>query len=128
MAGTWYPAEPAGLRALLDRCIADAEISDVTGKLRALVVPHAGILYSGRIAAAAYRLLDRERFDSVLLLGPCHHGGDGLFLIEGGGIETPLGIIQIDRDLVAALEGSSSRIRWNRARFRASYSPQLATS
>ena len=112
MAGTWYPAEPGALRALLESCVADAAAGDVTGKLRALVVPHAGIRYSGRIAAAAYGLLERERFDSVLLLGPCHQGGDGLFLIQGGGIETPLGIVQIDRDLVATLERSSSRIRF----------------
>ena len=112
MAGTWYPAEPGVLRALLEGSVAEAEACDVTGRLRALVVPHAGIRYSGRIAAAAYRLLERKRFDSVLLLGPCHQGGDGLFLIQGGGIETPLGVVRIDRDLVAALERSSSRIRF----------------
>ncbi len=112
MAGTWYPAEPAALRALLESSVKNAEACDLTGKLCALVVPHAGIRYSGRIAAAAYGLLERERFDSVLLLGPCHRGGDGLFLIQGGGIETPLGVVQIDRDLVATLERSSSRIRY----------------
>ncbi len=112
MAGTWYPAEPAALRALLESCVADALTCDLAGRLRALVVPHAGIRYSGRIAAAAYSLLERERFDSVVLLGPCHQGGDGLFLIQGGGIETPLGVVQIDRDLVATLERASSRIRF----------------
>ncbi len=112
MAGTWYPAEPGALCALLESCAADAAACDVAGKLRAFVVPHAGIRYSGRIAGAAYGLLEHERFDSVLLLGPRHQGGDGLFLIQGGGIETPLGVVQIDRDLVATLERSSSRIRF----------------
>lgn len=112
MAGTWYPAEPEALRALLETCVAEAQARAVTGMLRALVVPHAGIRYSGRIAAAAYGLLERERFDSVLLLGPCHRGGSGLFLTPGGGIETPLGVVRIDRDLVATLERSSSDVRY----------------
>jgi len=113
MAGTWYPAEPEALRALLETCVAEAQARAVTGSLRALVVPHAGIRYSGRIAAAAYGLLERERFDSVLLLGPCHQGGNGLFLIPGGGIETPLGVVRIDRDLVATLERASSDVRYD---------------
>ena len=112
MAGTWYPAEPEALGELLDRCLREAPPSHMSGRLRALVVPHAGIQYSGRIAAAAYRLLEDEHFDSVLLLGPCHRGGDGLFLIPEGGIETPLGAVSIDRELATKLERSSSRIRF----------------
>ena len=65
-------------RALVDRLVNDAPRSDIPGKLVALVSPHAGLIYSGRIAAAGYRLLEGARFDAVLLLGPCHRGGVGL--------------------------------------------------
>ena len=91
IAGTWYPGDPGELAELVDRCVEQAAVSEVRGELVALVSPHAGLVYSGRIAAAGYRLLERGHYDSVLLLGPCHRGGDGLSVIADGAIETPLG-------------------------------------
>ena len=86
MAGTWYPADPRELTALLDDCLRDAPSTELTGDfvLDALVSPHAGIRYSGRIAAAGYRLLEGTDFESVILLGPCHRGGDSLALLPNG--------------------------------------------
>lgn len=103
IAGTWYPGDPGELSVLVERCVADAPEADVSGELVALVSPHAGLIYSGRIAAAGYRLLEGASFDAVLLLGPCHRGGEGLAVIPSGAIETPLGTVRIDEDVASAL-------------------------
>jgi len=103
IAGTWYPGDPRELSALVDRSLADAPEADVAGELVALVSPHAGLIYSGRIAAAGYRLLEGASFDSIVLLGPCHRGGEGLAVIASGAIETPLGTVRIDENIAAAL-------------------------
>lgn len=111
IAGTWYPGDPTELSELLDRCLAGAPEREVPGQVVALVSPHAGLIYSGRIAAAGYRLLDGAHFDGVLLLGPCHRGGDGMTVIPGGSIETPLGTVRIDEALAAALVSAEPDVR-----------------
>jgi len=123
IAGTWYPSDPDELRALVERAAADAprpaiDVDDIPGRLSelaALVVPHAGLIYSGRIAAAAYRLLEGARFDAVLLLGPCHRGGVGLAVYPDGAIETPLGTVRIDEELASALVEADPGIHAARA-------------
>ena len=73
-AGTWYPGDAAELRKMLDHSFGLAEKR--TGgapprqSLRALLVPHAGIAYSGSVAAASYRLLGRAK--NVIILGFSH--------------------------------------------------------
>ena len=56
VAGTWYPGSPAPLAAALDGHLARTS-RDVPGELVALIAPHAGLMYSGPVAAHAYRLL-----------------------------------------------------------------------
>ena len=117
IAGTWYPGDPNELRALVDRLVNDAPRTHIPAKLAklaklvALISPHAGLIYSGRIAAAGYRLLERARFDAVILLGPCHRGGVGLAVMPGGAIETPLGTVGIDEELVSALAEADPNVR-----------------
>ncbi len=114
IAGTWYPGDPNELRALVDRLANDAPRTDIPvelAKLVALISPHAGLIYSGRIAAAGYRLLEGARFDAVILLGPCHRGGVGLAVIPGGAIETPLGTVRIDEEFASALAEADPNVR-----------------
>ena len=103
MAGSWYPGDASVLAAEVDRCLARPE-RDVHGDLVALIAPHAGMTYSGPVAAHAYRLLRGRRFDVAVLVGPSHFVGfDGVSLYAAGGFETPLGVASIDEDCASAL-------------------------
>jgi hypothetical protein len=70
----WFPSEPAQLSKLLDQTLAIAEkrsgAAPPRKKLLALIVPHAGLAYSGGIAASAFRRLDHPK--NVILLGFSH--------------------------------------------------------
>ncbi len=74
--------------------------------LKALIAPHAGYIYSGPIAATAFRLLEGKKdIQRVVLLGPSHYVGfQGLALPQAGGFETPLGSVPVDRSAFALLE------------------------
>jgi AmmeMemoRadiSam system protein B/AmmeMemoRadiSam system protein A len=78
-AGTFYPADPRELQALIDRLSQAARASgqDLPQRqtLRALVLPHAGYPYSGPTAAHAARVVPENRFKTVLLMGPDHFVG-----------------------------------------------------
>jgi len=111
VAGTWYPGTAKALTTDVDRYLATAT-EQVGGELVALISPHAGLMYSGPIAAHAYQLLRRFHFDTVVLVGPSHFVGfDGVALYPGTAFETPLGRSRIDHDTGAALLGASRLIR-----------------
>ena len=110
VAGMFYPDVPATLRDDLAACLAAAgpqnEIQTETGRLKALIVPHAGFIYSGGTAGRAYALLKpvAERIRRVILLGPCHRVSvRGLAVPTVQAFATPLGNIQLDRSAIDSL-------------------------
>lgn len=101
-AGRFYPADSGELAALVDRLLEAApEPALPTGRLRALVVPHAGYVYSGAVAAAGFAAIRAGAADlRVVLLGPSHFVPlRRLALSDAGVWETPLGSVPVDREL-----------------------------
>jgi len=114
VAGTWYPGHAAALAAAVDGHLANADRDgrDVTGALSALICPHAGLMYSGPVAAYAYRLLRRRTFDVAILVGPSHFiGFEGVSIYPSGGFETPYGVAAIDQPVAQALLAASPIVR-----------------
>lgn len=103
VAGLFYPGSPGALRQEVDSLLSAAErvpVSDV----HALVVPHAGYVYSGAVAASAYALLRGREFERVVLLGPAHRVAlRGLAVPSVARFETPLGDVPLDTDCIAKL-------------------------
>lgn len=111
-AGTWYPGDPSELASTVSQLLASAPAIEPRGRLIALISPHAGLRYSGPVAAAGYRLLARHAFESVMLLGPSHRAAfDALATYPEGGFATPLGIADIDSELSRSFESATSRAR-----------------
>jgi MEMO1 family protein len=100
VAGLFYPADPDELRSTLRSCFADAvPPSPSAPAASALVVPHAGLVYSGAVAASAYLRLAavRTRVRRVVLLGPSHRVPmRGIGLTGATDWQSPLGSVTID--------------------------------
>lgn len=78
----------------------------------ALVSPHAGIMYSGRVAAAGYRWLEPTAFDTAVLVGPSHFVPfPGASVYPAGAFETPLGSARVDEELAAAVVSRGRHMR-----------------
>jgi AmmeMemoRadiSam system protein B len=106
VAGTFYPAEPRELAGSVRALLQAASVPDHTPK--ALIVPHAGYIYSGPIAATAYNSLIKAHatIRRVVLLGPVHRVPvRGLATPDVDAFTTPLGTIPIDREAIASLHG-----------------------
>ena len=92
-------------------------------RLVAIVAPHAGLMYSGPVAAHAYRLLRDRRFDVAILVGPSHFVAfEGVAVVPGGAFETPFGLVAIDEDCASDLRRTATplsttthRRPWSRA-------------
>jgi hypothetical protein len=104
VAGQFYPADPAALRAAIEGFLRDA-LPPRPDAPAALVVPHAGYIYSGQIAADAYRQAAGAGIDTVIILGTNHTNGSfrRVSVFDGDGYRTPLGVARVDRALAAAL-------------------------
>src|SRR5436309_14736606 len=106
VAGSWYPGTAAALASAVDGHLeqADRRARDVAGDLDALIAPHAGLMYSGPVAAHAYRLLRNRAFDDAVLVGPSHFVGfEGVSVYPSGGFDTPFGVAPIDADCARAI-------------------------
>jgi AmmeMemoRadiSam system protein B len=107
VAGAFYPAGAHGLRELVERSFAAAVAPTEDAPVpAALVVPHAGLVYSGPIAASAYlRIVPaRHRIRRVVLLGPSHHVAlRGIATTSADVWRTPLGDVAVDTETVRAL-------------------------
>jgi MEMO1 family protein len=115
-AGRFYPADPGELAALVDGLLdAAPQPALPTGGLRALVVPHAGYIYSGVVAAAGFAAIRAGTASlRVALLGPSHFVHIHRPAIsEADAWETPLGTVPVDQELsAAALEAGAVTDDW----------------
>jgi AmmeMemoRadiSam system protein B len=103
VAGRWYPGDRPGLAAEVDGYLA-AVAPRALGQVVALVSPHAGLRYSGAVAAEAYALLRGRRAPTVVLVGPSHRVAfEGISVYAEGAFETPLGMARVAEDVAAAL-------------------------
>jgi hypothetical protein len=98
VAGSWYPATAKQLASMLDEQLAKTDEADeLAGDVVALIAPHAGLRYSGPVAAHAYRVLRDRSFDVAILVGPSHFiGFEGVALYGSGGFDTPFGVVRVD--------------------------------
>jgi AmmeMemoRadiSam system protein B len=96
VAGSWYPASRPALTREVDEHLGAAP-DGPAGSVMALVAPHAGIMFSGPVAAYAYKAAARTPFDEVVLVGPSHFVGfEGIAAYPDGAFATPLGLATID--------------------------------
>ena len=104
-AGQFYDADAGRLGAQIDRFLRNVPPQpDVRGEIKALIVPHAGYVYSGQTAAYAYSLVKGKPYDTVVIIGPSHRFGfKGCSIYPKGGFQTPLGTAAVDEALAAEL-------------------------
>jgi MEMO1 family protein len=114
VAGTWYPGSAAALGQAVDGHLSRAATAAVDhfDPLIALIAPHAGLMYSGPVAAHAYGLLHRRAFDVIVLVGPSHFVAfDGVAIYRAGGFQTPFGIAPVDERCAADIMKAAPIVR-----------------
>jgi AmmeMemoRadiSam system protein B len=113
LEGSWYPKDPRALSKMVEGFLKQAEEAQCRGVPKALVVPHAGYIYSGHVAAHGYALLRDMNFRRVVLVGPSHRARfSGASVNLQGGYKTPLGIVPIDQSFGKELIDGSDIFRW----------------
>jgi AmmeMemoRadiSam system protein B len=123
VAGSFYPAGESALRSELETLTGGRRIPEAPPP-RALLVPHAGYVYSGRIAARTY--LSGGLPDRFVVLGPNHTGeGEPIAVQSEGAWRTPLGDAPIDAPLAAAILAEAGAARVDAAAHRREHSIEV---
>jgi MEMO1 family protein len=104
VAGKFYPDSAPKLKLAIEKFLQDAMPVRVKETV-AIIVPHAGYIYSGQICADAFRQVKDKQYDVIVILGTNHTnpGFEKVSLYPGEGFRTPLGIAPIERELVSQL-------------------------
>ncbi|MCJ8298215.1 MAG: AmmeMemoRadiSam system protein B [Pseudomonadales bacterium] len=113
VAGLFYPDDQQQLSSLVQQHLSSNPCYGP--KPRALIVPHAGIIYSGSIAALAYNRVAPylESYSRIILLGPSHRlGFDFLAALDADSWRTPMGDITLDRTFTDSLVASNTAVRY----------------
>jgi AmmeMemoRadiSam system protein B len=112
VAGSWYPGDAPSLAAEVEGYLDAVPPVDLPGPLLALISPHAGLRYSGPVAAHAYALLRGMSGLTAVLVGPSHRAAfDGVSVFAHGAFETPLGTLPVDEVAARALVDAGRGIR-----------------
>ncbi|MBK8258738.1 MAG: AmmeMemoRadiSam system protein B [Polyangiaceae bacterium] len=104
VAGMFYPGNKADLAKLVDQLLESAEVPPHAVAPKAIIVPHAGYVYSGPIAATAFKLFEpiADRVERIVLIGPAHRVYlDGLASPDAAALATPLGQMPIELEAIA---------------------------
>ncbi len=105
VAGTFYPNDKKQLDQMVDVLLKNAISLDSNPK--AIIAPHAGYIYSGKVAASAYEPLRslKNKIKKIVLLGPSHHVSfDGLAIPQSDFFETPIGKVTIDQEAIRLIQ------------------------
>lgn len=105
LAGTWYEADAESLRGEIDGYMRHAKAHERLGTVVGIVCPHAGYVYSGPVAAHAYRQIQGKHYDTVVVIAPNHVIPNLRFssVLTRGAYETPLGVVPVDAEMAEAI-------------------------
>jgi hypothetical protein len=112
VAGSFYPADPKVLSAMIDDLLAKVTVPQITDPILAVVAPHAGYEYSGPVAAYTYAQLKGHKYTRVVVIAPSHHVAfDFTSIYDGDAYATPLGNVPVDKAFAQKLVKMSSTMK-----------------
>lgn len=125
-AGMFYPDDAEQLRKEVSALLASAPATKLNGFLHAIIVPHAGYMYSGYTAARAFTLLKEMKINTTVLVGPSHREYfDGVSVFPGAAYRTPLGTVLVDDELRTEILEKFSEIQCSHNGHRAEHSLEV---
>jgi len=113
VSGMFYPKDKRALKKMVDGFIDNTPSEKIDGKIKAIISPHAGYRYSGKIAGSAFRIIKDMPFNTVVIIAPSHHYGfKGLSVLDRDSYLTPLGEVAIDKQMTKELLEFDKRISY----------------
>ncbi len=128
VAGSFYPADKDALSKMVTNHLAEVVgLPEIDGEIIALIVPHAGLKYSGQIAAHCYKLIEQSDYKNIILCGPSHRYGFEGLSVYGPDIiwQTPLSTYNCNNELCNHFLSYNSGIKMIKAAHKSEHSLEV---
>lgn len=110
VAGQFYPEDKTELEEMIENFLKEAKIPKIEGEIFGLILPHAGYIFSGKVASFGYKAIEGKNYESVILIGDSHcERFEGVSIWEKGKWQTPLGEVEVDKALAKEILKESER-------------------
>jgi hypothetical protein len=114
VAGQFYPSEPGAISDQIQRYLKQAPEQKITGEIKAIMVPHAGYDFSGPVAAYAFKQLAGKKINTAVIISNSHKAYfDGVAIDSSDAWRTPLGTVEVDKQLADKLVAAASVIKYD---------------
>lgn len=111
VAGMFYPASESDLKLEIEAHLNSVSVENTFENIFGLISPHAGYDYSGKTAAYAYKAIQNKTYKTVIVISPSHREYfPGISIFNGSAYKTPLGEIELDKNMIAKLTGDNELI------------------
>ncbi len=113
VSGQFYSNDPKTLAKDIETFLDAARVEGSFGPIAMILVPHAGYVYSGAVAAYGYQAVQPFPYKTIVLIGPSHFSNiDGVAVWKEGAFETPLGTVAVDSDLAQKIIARNERFKF----------------
>ncbi|MBF0523235.1 MAG: AmmeMemoRadiSam system protein B [Candidatus Omnitrophica bacterium] len=110
VSGQFYPSNPKQLSSLIDTFFSQADVKPLNQHIDVVIVPHAGYVYSGPVAAYGFKAVSKNQYKTIVILAASHYFPfDGISIWQKGGFETPLGLVSVDEEFTKKLVGKNPK-------------------
>jgi len=121
LAGTWYPGDARKLDKMLNDCLKKAVLQELSGEIGVIISPHAGYIYSAPTASFGFKVASSQKVSTVIILAPSHlYSFEGASVWPEGAFETPLGVLEVDKELASRFMAVDRRFIFRRDVFEGS--------
>jgi AmmeMemoRadiSam system protein B/AmmeMemoRadiSam system protein A len=116
VAGSFYPDNPDELRSVIDKLMGQAGETEKKENVRAIIIPHAGYIFSGEVAAAGFASIgDYKHYENIFLIGSSHRANfPGASIYHRGDYITPLGKVKVNREIAGIMTSENEHISYYR--------------
>lgn len=126
VAGSFYPGDASELRRMVERFINTADVEVKKGRVLGVISPHAGYIYSGKVAGYAFKLLKEVKPKRVIVMAPSHRvPSNRIGVLNVDYYRTPLGNVRIDKEGVKKLLSHPDLFIENERMFAAEHSMEV---
>ena len=113
-AGNAYPKDREMLSSMLQGYLDDAKIDQIPPNIIALIAPHAGYIYSGSVTAYAFKAISNLKLNTIIVVAFNHRKRyDAISVYDRGSLETPYGLLKVNKDIARELIMSHDKLYIN---------------
>jgi AmmeMemoRadiSam system protein B/AmmeMemoRadiSam system protein A len=113
VADAFYPGDTKELKDFVDLYTRETATIQPDEEITGLIAPHAGYIFSGKVAGKAYKELKGRHYDAIIIIAPSHVAAfQGSSVFDGDAYETPLGIVKVDKILAERISNGSKLIKY----------------